>query len=95
MEGIDDQTLFERFHILNTLYLPDLDLSKHPEINDTLTPVNVLRLTLRLYLDQDYPPIPDECYTHDNTLYGFKKVDPSRFAKALAEKEKVAARDSP
>jgi hypothetical protein len=72
LENSDDTNHFERMHILNALYLPEVE-SKI--ISPDHTPVNTFRLVFNEYFGYDYPMLENRSFESSYlTPYDFKDV---------------------
>lgn len=71
-KDIEDSNHYERMHILNALYLPDIDPSV---ITDQHTPVNTFRIIFNEYFGGNYPILENRSFASDETFpYDFLDV---------------------
>ncbi len=67
-----DETLKERFPILNALYLPGVDPSN---LYPTMTPVNTFRVVFNKYFGANLELLPDKNYVYEDEDHFFKFID--------------------
>jgi len=67
-----DNTLKERFWILNALYLPGADAS---DLYPSITPVNTFRFIFKQYFGADLDLIPDINYIYEDEDHLYKFID--------------------
>jgi len=67
-----DDTLNERFPILNALYLPGVDTS---DLYPTMTPVNTFRFIFNKYFGANLELLPDKNYVYQDEDHFYKYID--------------------
>lgn len=67
-----DDTLNERFPILNALYLPGVDTS---DLYPTMTPVNTFRIIFNKYFGAKLDFLPDKNYVYEDEDHFFKFIE--------------------
>ncbi|MDP3758865.1 MAG: hypothetical protein Q8Q86_04030, partial [Candidatus Daviesbacteria bacterium] len=67
-----DDTIREKFPILNAYLLPDL---KENPVYPTITPVNTFRVIFNSYFNTDYPLLPDKNYIFEDIKSYYKFSD--------------------
>jgi len=67
-----DDTLNERFPILNALYLPGVGTS---DLYPTMTPVNTFRLIFNKYFGADLDLLPDKNYIYEDEDHFYKYIE--------------------
>lgn len=67
-----DETLKERFFILNALFLPGVDKS---ELYPSITPVNTFRFIFKKYFGADLDLLLDKNYIYENEDHFYKYID--------------------
>jgi hypothetical protein len=67
-----DDTLKERFYILNALYLPGVDTS---DLYPAMTPVNTFRFIFNKYFGAELDLLPDKNYIYEDEDHFYKFID--------------------
>ncbi len=67
-----DDTIREKFPILNAYFLPDL---KENPIYPNITPVNTFRIIFNTYFNAKYPLLPDKNYAFEDKENYYKFID--------------------
>src|SRR3990170_4194469 len=67
-----DDTLNERFPILNALYLPGVDTS---DLYPSMTPVNTFRFIFNKYFGADLELLPDKNYIYEDEDHFYKYIE--------------------
>ncbi len=70
--GASDDTLNERFPILNALYLPGVDTS---DLYPSMTPVNTFRFIFNKYFGADLGLLPDKNYVYQDEDHFYKFIE--------------------
>ena len=70
--GASDDTLNERFPILNALYLPGVDTS---DLYSSMTPVNTFRFIFNKYFGANLELLPDKNYVYQDEDHFYKFIE--------------------